>query len=149
MSCNRMEIDHELQSYFQIMQSMDSLYEEYARKNGLTYMSLYILETLYEQNGCTQKKISEVTLYPKQTVNMVIRSFMEKGWVELEQSEDDRRNKRVELTEAGRQFARKTVETFWSAGSNAFAELGAVERGIMIRTMRAFATSFSEKVRRL
>lgn len=139
-------LETEIHQYFQFLQSMDNLYEEYARKNGLTYMSLYILETIYSEADCTQKLISQITLYPKQTVNMVIRSFMEKGWVTLEQSENDRRNKLVRLTEAGAAFARQVVEPYWDAGECAFSELDPQDRRTTLRTLKAFGQSFTRKI---
>ena len=142
-------IEPEIQAYFQSMQTMDQLYEEYARRHGLTFMSLYILETIYAQKGCTQKRISEITLYPKQTVNMVVRSFLERGWVTLEQDGNDRRSKRVRFTEDGLRFAGEVIEAMWDAGRRAFSELEAEERNIMLRTVDAFSRSFIEKVRKL
>lgn len=141
--------DAGIQSFFQAMQFMDGLYEEYARKNGLTYMSLYILETIYDQKGCTQKRISEITLYPKQSVNMVIRSFLEKGWVALERDAKDRRSKYVRLTPAGEAFAESVVEPYWKAGSSAFDALGAQERSIMLRALQSFIDAFAEKIKEL
>lgn len=146
---NLEKLECEIQSCMKVMQSMDTMYEEYARRNGLTYMSLYILETIYEKSICTQKLISEITLYPKQTVNMVIRSFLEKGWVALEPDKNDRRNKCIQLTESGRSFARQVVEPYWDAASDAFGELGCEERRVMVKTLNAFSNSFVNKVRRI
>lgn len=142
-------IEPEIQAYFQSMQAMDQLYEEYAHKHGLTFMSLYILETIYTQKGCTQKQISQITMYPKQTVNMVVRSFLQRGWVLLEQDGDDRRSKCVRLTEEGQAFAIEVIEALWNAGRRAFSELTAEERNIMLRAVGAFSKSFVEKVRKL
>lgn len=142
-------IEPEIQAYFQSMQAMDQLYEEYAHKHGLTFMSLYILETIYTQKGCTQKQISQITMYPKQTVNMVVRSFLQRGWVLLEQDGDDRRSKCVRLTEEGQAFAIEVIEALWNAGRRAFSELTAEERNIMLRAVDAFSKSFVEKVRKM
>lgn len=146
---SEVELEQNIQSFLQVMQSMDMMYEEYARKNGLTYMSLYILETIYEQNVCTQKLISELTLYPKQTVNMVIRSFLAKRWVELKQDESDRRNKHIQLTENGEAFAKQVIESYWNAASDAFSELESNEREIMIQALNTFSHSFAEKVQKI
>lgn len=143
------KLEREIQSYLQAMQSMDTMYEEYAHKNGLTYMSLYILETIYEQNICTQKLISEITLYPKQTVNMVIRSFLQKGWVELKQDESDRRNKYIRLTENGEAFAKQVIEPYWNAIGDAFGELGNEERKIMVQALNTFSHSLVEKIQKI
>lgn len=112
-------------------------------------MSLYVLETIYEQEKCTQKLISEITLYPKQTVNMVIRSFLKRGWVLFEQDESDRRNKYVKLTDSGEIFAKKVVEPYWDAGCCAFGELKKSERLILLRTLKTFTDSFVDKVKNI
>lgn len=143
------KLEQEIQSCLQVMQSMDTMYEEYAHKNGLTYMSLYILETIYEQSICTQKIISEITLYPKQTVNMVIRSFLQKGWVELKQDESDRRNKYIQLTESGEAFAKQVIEPYWNAASDAFGELENEERKIMVQTLNTFSHSLVKKIQNI
>ncbi len=149
MSDNRLISDEPIQSFFQIIQSMDTLYEEYARKNHLTYMSLYILEILYDQKRCTQKEISVITLYPKQTVNMVIQAFLKKKWVTLEQTDDDKRSKHVTLTPLGETIAAGIIEPFWAAGNSAFAELNTTERDIMLRTFSCFIHSLRDKVKQL
>ena len=61
-------------------QNMDNAYEDYARSKGLTYLSLMVLEEIYELGGgCTQKRISEDTHYPKQSINLVIKAFLKDG----------------------------------------------------------------------
>lgn len=143
------DLEHDIQTCFQLMQTMDTLYEEYARKHGLTYMSLYILETLYELPGCTQKDISDHTLYPKQTVNMVIRSFEEKGWVALTPNPADRRTKHVELTDSGLALARQIITPYWQAGHAAFGALDEATRRALLQGLASFTETFSRRVRQL
>ena len=91
-------------------QNMDSAYEEYAKSKGLTYLSLMVLEEIYELgDGCTQKQISEDTHYSKQSVNLIIKSFLKDGIVELREMEENRKNKEIILTEKGRQFCREVI----------------------------------------
>ena len=145
----RAKLEQEIQSCLQAVQYMDNMYEEYAKKNGLTYMSLYILETIYEYGCCTQKQISEVTLYPKQTVNMVIRLFLEKDWVTLKQAESDRRSKSVQLTESGKIFAKRVVEPYWKAADDAFGEVESEERKALVKGLNTFSRSLSDKVQKI
>lgn len=149
MENTEVTLENEIQICFQIMQSMDTLYEDYARKNGLTYMSLYILETIYEQKTCTQKQISEITLYPKQTVHMVIRSFLENGWVTLETATDDRRNKQIKLTQLGETFSKQVITPYWNAGICAFSKMNAEERSTMLRTLQTFTHAFAKEVKKI
>lgn len=143
------EVEQQMQLFFRLMQSMDTIYEDYAHTHALTYMSLYVLETIYANRACTQTCICEQTLYPKQTVNMVVRSFVAKGWVQLEPNPDDGRSKLIRLTPAGMAQAEQIIEPFWCAGSLAFAELDADERAVMLRTLLRFVRIFSEKVKSL
>ena len=90
--------------------TIDSLYDQFARSAGLSYMSLSVLEYIYETSGtCTQKLICEYTHYPKQTVNMIIRTLWEKGYVEMKEIDSDRRNKAINLSKTGREYAGKVV----------------------------------------
>ena len=75
-------------------QNMDNAYEDYARSKGLTYLSLMVLEEIYELgDGCTQKQIADDTHYPKQSVNLVVKAFLEDGVVELKELPENRKNK--------------------------------------------------------
>ena len=77
----------------QQFQSMDSAYEEYAKAHGLNYLSLMVLEEIYELgNGCTQKRISDDTHYPKQSINLVIKAFLADGIVALKELPENRKN---------------------------------------------------------
>ena len=48
--------------------------------------------------------ISEKWNIPKQTVNTILKDFLNKGYVEKVSSETDKRNKIVCLTEAGQKL---------------------------------------------
>ena len=83
-------------------QNMDNAYEAYAKSKGLTYLSLMVLDVIYALgDGCTQKQISEDTHYPKQSINLVVKSFLEDGIIELRELPENRKNKGITLTEKG------------------------------------------------
>lgn len=136
-------------AFSKIMQTLDNIYEEYARKNNLTYMSMFILETLYDRKKCTQKEISEATMYSKQSVNMVIQSFLNKDWVFFEQAENDKRSKYVKLTPLGEQLSKHIFEPFWNSMDKAFAELNEHKREIMFEELSVLTNSFKEKVKKI
>lgn len=92
--------------FCEIMQRIGHLYEEYAKSKGMTYMSMCILEAICTHpDNCTQKCICEETHYPKQSVNLIIKSFLQAGYITLEELSADRRNKHIMLTEKGRDYA--------------------------------------------
>ena len=56
-------------------------------------------------DNCIQKKISQRWLIPKQTINMVFKDFERKGFVELYPLPEDKRNKVIRFTKAGKEYA--------------------------------------------
>ena len=89
-----------------IMLGIEKIYEDYAKSVGLTYMSLTVLQIIYHSDKpCTQKNICEDSLYNKQIVNSIIKGFYDKGYIELKEMPEDRRNKNVTLTAPGRKYA--------------------------------------------
>ena len=88
------------------MLGIEKIYENYAKSVGLTYMSLTVLQIIYHSDRpCTQKNICEDSHYNKQIVNSIIKGFYDKGYVELKESSEDRRNKKIILTASGKKYA--------------------------------------------
>lgn len=103
-----------LKNYFSqfnhIMLGIEKIYENYAKSVGLTYMSLTVLQIIYHSDKlCTQKNICEDSHYNKQIVNSIIKGFYKKGYIELREVPEDRRNKKVNLTASGRKYADKIL----------------------------------------
>ena len=143
------DLDGQIQICFTFMQKMEQLVAEYARKKGLTYTGLMVLRIIYGENCCTQKQISDMTSYPKQTVNMIIRGFLEKEWVELKESKEDRRIKMVRLTPEGMAFATKTIEPFLTCVRRVFGAVDAEDRMGMAKALAAFDDAFSTEIKGL
>lgn len=97
------QMQEQEQRFTEILQRMDRVYDEYAKAKGMTYMRMAVLETIYAHpDGCTQKQICTETHYPKQSVNLIIKSFLADGHVALREAAEDQRNKRITLTAHGR-----------------------------------------------
>lgn len=96
----------ELHRYYAVWQEFNFVYEEWAKAHRLSVNSLFVLSTIYEGGeDCTQKKISQKWLIPKQTTNMILKDFESKKLVELFPMPEDKRNKQIRLTEAGKDYA--------------------------------------------
>ena len=77
------------------------MYSSWAAYKNINYYLLFVLYALEGQEAMTQKKICTYTGLAKQTVNSVIRSLKEKGYIELVPGLADGREKQVVLTEKG------------------------------------------------
>lgn len=96
----------ELQRYYVLWKDFTVMYEEWAKKQGLSLNGVFVLCSFYEGDGtCTQKMISEKWCIPKQTVNTILKDFQKKGYVEMVSMPEDKRNKLIFLTETGKLFA--------------------------------------------
>lgn len=131
-------------------QNMDNAYEDYARSKGLTYLSLMVLEEIYELGGgCTQKRISEDTHYPKQSINLVIKAFLKDGVLELRELPENRKSKGITLTEKGRRLCAETVAPLLAQESAAMDEIGEVESREMIRLLELYGGAYCARIGRL
>jgi len=127
--------------------SLDRLYEEYAKAAGLNYASLFVLENICEnQNSCTQKMICELTYYPKQSVNLIIKSLWENRYIELKEMPSDRRNKYIYLTEKGKQYAREIVYPLWHAHEQVITRMGQAQYEEFLRMMALYEETYREQI---
>lgn len=131
--------------FWDIWQDLTLAYEAYARKLGVSYPELLVLEEVYE-GPRTQTQIARATMMPKQTVNSIVSSLAAAGTVKLAPSESDRRAKLVELTEEGRELACRVVEPEAEAEVAVFGQLGEEECGRVLGKMRELASYYRERV---
>ena len=120
----------------QQFQSMDKAYEDYARSKGLNYLSLMVLEEIYELgDGCTQKQIADDTHYPKQCV------------VELKELPENRKNKGITLTEKGRQLCDNIVVPLLQQEEMATREMKRDERLELIRLLELYGEAYCNRLK--
>ena len=115
-------------------QQMDRAYEAYAKSKGLTYLSLAVLEEIYELgDGCTQKQISEDTHYPKQSINLIVKSFLKDGYLEMKELAENRKNKGITLTPQGQKLCREVIVPLLEQEKKAMQEMGEKESHELMR----------------
>lgn len=83
----------------------NGLYSSWAASKNINYYLLFVLYALEGETAVTQKKICMCTGLTKQTVNSVIRSLKENGYIELVKGHEDRREKQILLTEKGAAYS--------------------------------------------
>ena len=124
-------------------QSLERVYEEYAKSKGLTYMSFTVLEIIYHnQDCCTQKLICEQSLYTKQSVNSIVKVFWEQGYVELKEETTDRRNKKILLTEKGQMYADDIIGRCSDVEQEAMEHLSSEQWEQLIEMAETFGKHF-------
>ena len=131
-------------------QAMDRVYEEYAKSKGMTYLSLMVLQDIYQLgDGCIQKQISEDTHYPKQSINLVIKSFLQDGLVELRELPENRKNKQIFLTEKGRQYCEEVIVPLMQREEQAITQMGEDQSRELVRLIEVYGRAYCELIRQM
>lgn len=97
--------------YNAVWMETGQLYETWARRRGLSFYELL-------------KDICRRFTIPKQTVHAIIKTLADKGWLELEVSEQDRRSRKLCLTAEGREQAAQIVQSLQEHEAQVWLRLG-------------------------
>ena len=141
-----MNIEEKTTAFCTAGQSLSGIYEDYARKSGVSYNSLYILNAIFSTENCTQKQICDKTLLPKQTVNNVVTSFYKSGYIELRELPENRRIKTIHLTETGRKYAETLLPHIDEAGRKAMQSLSDAEQSMLLELIGRYAAAFRREM---
>lgn len=118
-----------LKRFYFAWQRLNHVYEEFAKKQDLTYISMFILQLI--DDGTTQKELCDTLFFPKQTVNKVILSFEKKGYITLAPNPCDKRSRAIMMTKKGRDFQNAVIPIIERAELETFASLSEQEQQIM------------------
>lgn len=120
------EINDLVNAYCRLRDRQHAVYSKCAKQHDLTTNELFVLDILwFAPEGCTQTEICERLSANKQTIAAIVTRFWKKGYLILEEVAEDRRNKRIRFTEAGRAYAGAIIPPAADAENLAMAELGA------------------------
>ncbi len=100
----------QLNRYYNLWRESTLMYEEWSKRRGLSYNSVMVLYSIVEApDTCTQKKIHEKWLLPKQTINTILKEFERRDLITLSPLPTDKRNKLIHPTASGQEYAQKII----------------------------------------
>lgn len=100
----------EWQRYYTLWRECNLMYEDWSKEQGLSMNGYLILYSFYDGTDVmTQKSISQKWMIPKQTVNTILKDYMQKGFIEAVSMTEDKRNKVLKLTRAGKIYADEII----------------------------------------
>lgn len=118
----------QLNRYYAVWQEYNYVYGEWAKAQGLSVNSLLVLSAIHEGGkDCTQRKISQRWMIPKQTVNMILKELERKELVELLPMQEDKRNKLIQFTTTGNEYANTIISQLRKVELYVMEEMG-IER---------------------
>lgn len=140
--------NHEnIEHFNDVCWSIINVYGDYAKSIGLTYISYSVLECIYNADEpCTQKQIAEKTYLPKQSVNATVTSFLKDGYIELKEVPTDRRNKTIQFTVAGQEYAENVMLRITKAEEAVIEEIDPKQLNLMIETLRHYEKTIRKQM---
>ena len=103
------------------MQGFERLSSEQARRSGLTHPQFDIIATLGNTPGMSYKELGEKTLITKGTLTGVIERLEQKGLVERQRNDCDKRSFFIRLTADGEATFNAAFPRVTAMGRNVFA----------------------------
>ena len=128
-----------------------ALYDEYAKRHGMLMKTLLVVnvlfyDSLYSKGGLTQTEICQRTFQSKQTVNLIIKNLLAEKYVTVDEVPENKRNKIVQMTEAGRLYCEKVVRHITWAEDTAMSMFTPEEQKQLIDLSRTFTKNLTKLV---
>lgn len=125
-----------------------ALYDEYAKRNGMMMKTLLVVNVLYydafyNKGGMTQKEICQRTFQSKQTVNLIIKNLLAENYVTVTGMAGNKRNKIVQMPDAGRNYCEKVVRHITWAEDMAMSMFTPDEQKHLIDLSRTFTKNLT------
>jgi len=106
---------------------------------GLNKIQVEILGILYLHPGISQNDLREKMLLDKITVTKNLKNLLEKGYVEKSRGEDDRRYKKLYLTDRAKEIGGEVREVLNGANEILMEGLSEEEKKISRETLKKMA----------
>ncbi|EHI69844.1 MarR family winged helix-turn-helix transcriptional regulator [Streptococcus ictaluri] len=136
-----------VKQYNHLFDQQMSLFEKYARQNGLQGNSFQLLLWIYyNPQGMTQTSLCRKTRWSKQLVHATIKSWLQKDYVYLLESPKDKRVKLILLTKKGLKLSKEIIKPFEKRQTRALSTLSEDERVELLQLMSRYTSSLTEEL---
>lgn len=146
----REEVNEKWMLISKLNKEFDELYHKISVHYNLSDSSFWILYTLYEnKQGYTQKEICSDWYFSKQTINSSIKDLENKKYIELKYENNNKKNKKICLTELGLEIAKNTVKKVIEAENRAFSKINKKELDKVINFFQVQLDSLKEEMNKI
>lgn len=137
--------------YCKLRDEQFALYDEYAKRNGMLMKTLLVVNVLFYDNfygngGMTQRDICSRTFQSKQTVNLIIQNLLKEAYVTVEERKENKREKLVQMTEAGMAYYEKAIRHITWAEDTAMSMLTPEEQKQLVNLSRIFTQNLTKLI---
>lgn len=140
-------ISRQLQQYNELWRENDSFYRAMAKAMNLPECTMWILYSLRAyQEPMTPAQLCDVMLQPKQTIHSALKKMEADGLLEALPAQD-KRSRRLRLTERGTDLARRTGDLVIQAEQNALDALSPQDCQRLLTLFRQYTDALSQSLR--
>ena len=111
---------------------------------GLTYAEFSLMLLLYDREGCSQDDMTNLLHVDKAAITRVIKKLEERGFLFRRHDDQDRRMKRLYVTDLGRSKEQTIKNIVRRIMDYMTEDLSQQERDLMIRCLHGFAKKIGD-----
>lgn len=125
---------------------INAMYSTWAARLDADYSQVRVLMALKVLGPQTQQRIAAEHAMPKQSVNNIVRTLKQQGFVELKPSETDGREKNVHLTATGANYAQELLAPFFAIDAQIIEHLGVDRYTHFLEALTAYADALTHVI---
>lgn len=129
--------------------AFDRLLNVYLARDGLTSGFWYFLRALWQENGATQKRLSQLNNVTEPTTVTTLNAMTKIGLVRRERNTGDRRKLNVFLTPRAEALKSELLPTAYRINTIASAGIDPADLKIGLRVLKQMSDNLSREAARL
>jgi DNA-binding MarR family transcriptional regulator len=118
--------------------ALTQFYDRTLRSAGLNMPQFTLLQTLATTGSVTQGRLGQILVLDSTTLSRTLRPLQRKGWIRT-RTGNDRRERRIELTDAGRAQFRRATPAWNRAERRVLAQVGRARLDTLMAELTAIA----------
>lgn len=134
---------------YEAVRKINYAYEYWASVHGLTLYEMQVYYVILEKNSpfITQRELCDTLDAPKTSINSIIKKQLKAGYIEMNINPENRREKIISLTDAGKKFADKLIIPLFQYEEEIATQFSDIDIEGVINTQGEFADMLLQKVR--
>ncbi len=129
------------------LKEQEAVYHNAAVKFGLSDSAMWILYMITGQRAdVTQQVLCRQSSFAKQTINTAISNLVKNGYVSLEPISGAKNQKRIILTEKGRELTKSTTDILRGAEERAYSCLSEDELDVYLKMTEKITSSLRREI---
>lgn len=130
-----------------LMSASHQLYNQWAKKNGISYNILAVFYSIIHYPNCTQKDISEHWGLAKQTVFSVCQQLVKQELIIFLTDDEDKRSKILYLSDKGKSIAQPIIDKIYTIEMAVIKQFGEQEMNDLVLNLQKLSGIIKQQIK--